>query len=387
VASWAWAQATAPISPAAVKMLKQQQQQQNEDHQRQLRSAFEEQKKEMEQRQLEEQKREERKAKTTPKTESRGAIADKGAVSISDIKSQASLEISPAEQLQRSYKAHLESLKKAQNMNKNLLDATSSTEPEELQTNEERKISAETPKGIVYGSSKSMDSSPNEKGSSSRIEKRREGMQGKINETEGQTDDEEAGTILLGFIKSLRQSYEDAIEENTSMPTAVNMISKDLTKRVQKSESPQKKRSLEGRSSTKITLLADDLPISSESHFPPGNHGSLRPTSVTDTSTLSRSEIVTDTSTLSRSEISSGASSHPTETSSTIGDSDSKSDKTEPSSSEESEKECTVSNNKRGPPRKRLKTGKKVKEFTEKNLAEHSKRMSEKFDTVNSNKF
>ena len=99
-------------------------------------------------------------------------------------------------------------------------------------------------------------------------------------------------------------------------------------------------------------------------HLLAASNGRLRPASVTDASTLSRSET------------SSGTSSQPNESASSLDDSDSKSDKTDhSSSSEESEKDCPIPRRSKGPPRKRIKSLKDVQEFTTENVMEHSKRM------------
>ena len=78
-------------------------------------------------------------------------------------------------------------------------------------------------------------------------------------------------------------------------------------------------------------------------HLLAASNGRLRPASVTDASTLSRSET------------SSGTSSQPNESASSLDDSDSKSDKTDhSSSSEESEKDCPIPRRSKGPPRKQV---------------------------------
>lgn len=225
-----------------------------------------------------------------------------------------------------------------------------------------------------------------------------------------QTADEEAGTILLGFLNSLRRSYEDAVEEKSpnqgtentvdqksgedssapqrqgneapawshlSQPQSKHSPKKALIERsgsVEKrskrsrDERPQDEEDMHQSCDDSEAGIASSSPAVRSLHqSPPPRTHSTRPASVTDTSTLSRSET------------SSGASSsQPAESSSSLEDSDSKSDKTDPSSSEESEKEPAMRTSK-GPPRKRLKSSRK-QQFTAENLKKHRKRMSEQYE-------
>jgi hypothetical protein len=347
--SLAWAQATVSISPA-VAMLHQQQQIQNEANQRQLRTAYEEQKKEQGQRELLEQKLEEFQNSKGESNERSSTIAAKQAPPESGSGSKKLPEISPAQQLRRNYEAHLESLKKSSSKQHEAVAAPSDI----VQT---RKQDGETSK-----STKSMATLlTNMKESRSfRDGARVEGQNLEDNTKdaggEEKSDYEEAGTILLGFVNSLRQSYEDAVEETET--ASVGMV--------QKPKPQEKKRSRE---------IADRMVLPTSPRYPPPSQSRIRPASVTDASTLCRSES------------SSGSSSQPAESSSSIEDSDSKSDKTEQSSSEESEKEFTANQSKTGPPRKRLRPNRIVKGITAQNLAEHSKRMSEEFHAAKGNSF
>lgn len=218
-------------------------------------------------------------------------------------------------------------------------------------------------------------------------------------EKEPPTADEEAGGILMGFLNSLRQSYEDAIEDKTSLP--------DDRKKSQHAHDAAKNKDSNNPNPKEMPADSESRPISSKTPLAPTvsnptqrtgkrswdnrpatdasqkNNVQITPTprfrSITTSHSALRPASVTDTSNVSRSETSSGdSSSQPTESSSSLEDSDSKSD---PSSSEESEKEPTwMIRRSKGPPRKRLKMYKEVKEFTTKNLIEHSKRMRQEFE-------
>lgn len=341
VTSWAWAQASS-YSPAMALL---QQQQQTEKTKQQLRTAYEKEKKEKHDRALKKEKIEDGQESISTNGEMPAGDA-KPMGSDTDSENRSISDMTPAQQLQRSYKAHLESLKLNTAKNAGI-------------SNQDYNGENEAKRGV--GVSTNRKATVNAKGGKNAA-------------------DEEAGTILLGFINSLRQSYEEAVEEKAVLSTVPNAMSghtqqtKEAVSNLQETEkrSPEttkaktqkKKRSRQTGLPTKIPDLSS-IPISTASWK---RHD--RPASVTDTSALSRSET------------SSGTSSQPNEFSSSIEDSDSKSDKTDPSSSEESEKECTANKRNKGPPRKRMKTSKskKVNEFTAKNLLEHSKRMSKKFD-------
>lgn len=349
VNSLAWAQAKASISPA-VAVLQQQQKTQNEEHQRQLRTAYEEQKKEQDQRQLLERKLEDVQSARGAQADRSSTIAQKEGPPDADFSTKRQPDISPAQQLQLSYEAHLESLKKSSIDQHAVVDEVCT-----VQTSQDDDETTQ--------SSKSMTTLlRNDKGGKSlQDDERVESKAGKEISRDADGDEKndykEAGTILLGFMNSLRQSYEDAVEETETAPVGM----------VQKPKPQEKKRTRE---------VDDAMVHPTSTPFQSQSQSRRRPAYVTDTSTLSRSET------------SSGTSSQPTESSSSIEDSDSKSDKTEPSSSEESEKDYPLNQRKKkGPPRKRLKTNKMVKEITAQNLAEHSKRMSEEFRAENGNSF
>jgi hypothetical protein len=379
----------------------------NEDHHRQLRTAFEEQKKKEEQRQFraafEEEKPKEKSTESPSadrKTPSSGATA-----SLDDE------DISPTEQLQRSYEAHLQAIRK-----------------EAGKAEKEQVSSAETgdKPTVVSAAGKNVSTVPNTNAEVSPAGKRKEvseDMEVVPDETELKeaetkvpgceqassdhtekeppTADEEAGGILMGFLNSLRQSYEDAVEDKTSLPddrkksqhahdAAKNKDSNNPNPKEMPADSESRSISSKTPRAPTVSNLTQRTGKRSWNNRPATNASQksdvqIAPTprfrSITTSHSALRPASVTDTSNFSRSETSSGdSSSQPTESSSSLEDSDSKSDKTDPSSSEESEKEPTWIRRSKGPPRKRLKMYKEVKEFTTKNLIEHSKRMRQEFE-------
>lgn len=383
VTSWAVAQAAATLPPAALATLAagsipvpsavpianirpqhqttvpdaQLSPPQNDIH-RQLRNAYEEQKKEEEQRQLraafeEEQRKEEAKraaemaAKTTATSIS---ISAQDNSKDEDIATRKPEDVSPAELLQKSYEAHLQALKTR--------ESTKEGSQSPIPPNPSSKV------GIDEGSG----CTPSEVTQTiSTTSKTNNGG----NENEQPMPDEEAGTVLLGFLNSLRQSFEDAVErksngdrgvanDKTESTTAVESskpssitptsIMKDRRvdwKKKGTKRSPESNAKDNGQSDTMNTLST----AVSQYIAAKGGRRSQRPPSVTDVS-------------------SGNSSTQHGELSSSLEDS---SDKTDPSSSEESEKEDPARKrwHSKGPPRKR------VKLFTEKNLIEHSKRMNE----------
>lgn len=232
--------------------------------------------------------------------------------------------LSPVQQLQRGYEAHLESLRK----------------------------SSSTCSGFVHIKSPKSDTSTtknqaletrNDSNKTSKPQRRR-------------SEDDEGTILLLDFMKSAQRACGDPPmndkkggEKNTS--TAV-----------------------QGKGDSHLEIPSASEPrIQSSENSEREKKYRLQPVAVTDTSTLSRSET------------SSRTSSQPTESSSSIEDSDSKSDKTDPSSGEESEKESPGDMRYTGPPRKRLKTNSSVKEFTAQNLAKHSRMMDKRNEVEDKN--
>ncbi len=334
------------------------------DVQRQLRNAYEDQKKEEEQRQLRAAFEEERrKEKAKNKAEMITAAARKltldaidsspmmpGGTDSGKAKAQ---DASPTELLQKSYEAHLQMLMTKDNIRE--VQSLSGSNRASTGTVDEdiirERLSTE-PK------TSTIQTNINE-----------------VNESEQPMPDEEAGTVLLGFLNSLRQSYEDAVErksgdanverplrenENDRLTTPPESIHKDAelssvirdvrseTKRRGTKRSPNRNSDLRSPQDGDARYLSTAV---SQFISNKGGRRSQRPASVTD--------------------ISSGNSSFQQgEFSSSLEDS---SDKTDPSSSEESDKEdpSQIRWQSKGPPRKR------VKSFTVENLLAHSKRMSE----------
>jgi hypothetical protein len=425
VVQWAWAQAAATLSPSlqnpslptppsatntSVGPTQEKPPQlnlQNEEHKRQLRAAYEEQQEEQ-QRQLRsayEQRLKEEAAMPQPadsKTSSREVMDKKR---------------SPAQRLQRGYEAHLKSIapqepvppseivppRSRQNENQRIGKAQQKSSGRGLSAPEEARA-------VVSSSGKRKEDSSDRRKETTIVADRnvdetktwnvetesRERMPEDSPQKKAQTAEEEAGTILVGFLNSLRQSFEDAVEEKTIPPESKMDITNDGNRHAPVLQSERHSISIsskppESKSSTKSSSLGGKrsrgqrssseaqggvgLHITSAPRFPStaSRHRALRPPAS-----------VTDTSTLSRSETSSGTSSQRNESSSSLEDSDSKSDKTDPSSSEESEKDCSFIRTNKGPPRKRLKAAKQVTEFTTQNLREHSKRMGQEFTSPSS---
>jgi hypothetical protein len=331
------------------------------DFQRQLQSVYEVQRKEEEQRQLraafEEQKEKTPEISTADKKAENQQVTSRGDRSKGAVSGPASpavncsddglVGISPAEQLHKSYEAHLQSLKEQNWMKARGKQA--SHEP----------CKPCTAHAVKNGLGAEMP-----------------------------IDEEEAGTVLLGFLNSLRQSYEDAVENKGSDASdqpprssrTKSMVKKPSSVGPDKSSGPARRPPEvdmtpdDKRADQKLRVQYSKAHSSSSdddrdrnlstavSQFMSSNGGQKRPASVTD--------------------ISSGnSSSQPTEFLSSLEDSsdktepsDDSSDKTDQSSSEEEKDEKydeQPAPSSKGPPRKRLKGA-----FTKENLMVHSRRMS-----------
>lgn len=156
-------------------------------------------------------------------------------------------------------------------------------------------------------------------------------------------EDEDAGSMLMGFLSSLRKGYEEALSERERSEGA-----------------------LSSRSGLK-RQMSDEPQPSKRPRFAPSSRN------------------VTD-----GSETASGTTSYPAESS--LEDSD---DRGKTSSSEDSDKDSSErdSSGERGsssgeggsvPPRKRMKGKRNVGEFTTKNVAEHNHRMQQNLSTLGS---
>lgn len=248
-------------------------------------------------------------------------------------------ELSPAELLQRSYQAHLASLQKSEQ--------------------KEAKASA----------TKSKSSRSAKAGGKSKKKKTRDanGHQGKMDEDEGQQ-------LMVGFLQSLRGSFEDAVHKKNGGSTGAN-------EQIKKKKSRKKERSSTSASavysSKKSAQPSSVSPVAApaSNDDPDGREFPKPATSNAQMTALDRfASQKRKAKAVSVIETSSGSSSQPTteQSSSSLEDSDSKSEKTEQSTSgDEYENDRRPSSNK-GPPRKRHKGS---NQFTMENVLKHSKQM------------
>jgi len=261
--------------------------------------------------------------------------------------------VSPAEQLQRSYEAHLASLQKA-----------------EQQTSSERLSSSKIPE--LEPTSSRVEGTKTE---SAKIE-----VGGKC--TQNKTQDEEAGAILLGFLNSLRESFEDAVEAKGERKE-IKGRSSDITGHVKDPNTMESIATVQLESSilnTEISLgSSTDICERRNENVVDHNHLSIHSRRQTSDPLTSLSHFQSSKRKVkppSVTETSSSTSSQPTIEQPSSSQEDSKSDKMDHSSSEESEKEIVPSRRiSKGPPRKRLKGFHEPHEFTWENLMAHSKRM------------
>lgn len=337
-----------------------------EEHTKKLKAAFEEQQRALriayEKSLQDAQEWDEKTPPSNPSSKASNAAVDSerpkpvtGAKSIANHSKPSLNTISPADQLQRSYMAHLASLQRAEQESSSKAISMSS-----LATSSQSKA-AETDKAKTEGNE---------------------------NTTKKKAQDEEAGAILLGFLNSLRESFEDAIEDkdrknepkeriisstrnmkvsthddddDTEMvPTTIVQLGSSIVVAEESSESiihVSKRRNGNDNerlnTSIKSRRKASDS-RTSLSHFQSSKR-KVKPASITETS--------------------SSTSSQPT-IEQPLSSQDSKSDKMDHSSSEDSDKEITASiRRSKGPPRKRMKGFHEPHEFTRENLMAHSKRM------------
>mmetsp|Transcript_21533 Transcript_21533/g.51395 ORF Transcript_21533/g.51395 Transcript_21533/m.51395 type:complete len:778 (-) Transcript_21533:104-2437(-) len=261
--------------------------------------------------------------------------------------------VSPAEQLQRSYEAHLASLQKA-----------------DQQASSERLSSSKTPE--LEPTSSRVEGIKTE---SAKMEVGGEGTQNK-------TQDEEAGAILLGFLNSLRESFEDAVEAKGEREETKGRNS-DSTEHVKPPNATESIATVQLESSilnTEVSLgSTTDICERRNENAVDHNHLSIHSRRQTSDSLTSLSHFQSSKRKVkppSVTETSSSTSSQPTIEQPSSSQEDSKSDKMDHYSSEESEKEIVPSRRiSKGPPRKRLKGFHEPHEFTRENLMAHSKRM------------
>lgn len=284
-----------------------------EEQQRALRLAYE---KSLREAQAMDEKTDSSKA-SLASSESKAPKEALDAKSTSNDSKTSSDTISPAEQLKRSYEAHLASLQRAEH---------------EASLKPISKVSSQA-KGFRKTKAKG-------KGSSGRKQSER---------------DKEAAEMLLGFsISKLRESYEDACEDKdrkSVVPkTNPQRGSSEPTTHVAATDDDEVH-----TNASKTNRRQQSDPITSLPPFQAAKR-KVKPASVTETSSSTSSQPTTDKPSSSQE--------------------DSNSDKLGSSSSEDSDKEITTSNrSSKGPPRKRLKSLSGPQEFTRENLMAHSKRM------------
>ena len=313
-----------------------------EEEQRQLRAAFEEQKGKTA------HASDADKEAGNQQSASRGAGRNDAVSSSSaslPIPTSSNHLLTPAERLQMSYEAHLQSLKQ---------------ESWKIVSGQQGVCVSNNP---IVAQEKKNDIGP-----------------------EKSMDDEEAGTVLLGFLNSLRQSYEDAVEKKAVDSSDLRFKNEGVTVKKPTAASVDAKPSEAIRRPPEVDMTPDDERADrkvqehySERHASEENRGRNLSTAVSQFMSSNagrrRPASVTDVS-------SGNSSSQPTEVSSSLEDSsdktepsDDSSDKSDQSSSEEEKYEVDEeppTRSSKGPPRKRLKGA-----FTKENLMVHSRRMSE----------
>lgn len=298
--------------------------------------------------------------------------------------------ISPAELLQRTYEAHLASLRKAERHPTMGRSSESPSSPSRTNQANDNKSKKKKKKTVSVLGGKSGD---------------------------GKSKEEEAG-VLLGFLNSLRWSYEEEIGNDpvrqqhlaaaaaAAGASGVGNYKAADTVAVSKSESRQKKSSGGGKPINVGTKLEKQnkrvlIASSKKQGLSPSVGSSTRKRQRDQSNSANPSAAVQTMKDAAINAIiqsnqnkvkqvsessSNNSSSQPSteQSSSSIEDSDSKSEKTDNTSGEESTEEDdnvgdermnTIDSSKKGPPRKRLKAMKESNDFTTANLLEHSKRM------------
>ena len=339
-----------------------------EEQQRALRSAYEKSLRDAQEQDREEQSSSPNSAATIASDLSNGKVATASTNCNSSSNTKIPPEtISPAELLQRSYEAHLESLRGDEQQQASLKPPPKPLPPPSSST-----CISVAPR-IENGEDKPENQKKNKKQEQPIQEK---------------TPDEEAGRILLGFLNSLRESFQDAVESKderkittkgrndydnknekyVAANPATNLIPTDNANNNKESSTLMTEVSSHPSSPNRGRRHQNSDPMTTLSHFQTSRkRRKIKPASVTETL--------------------SSTSSHPTteQSSNSSSQEDSKSDEMGDSSSEESsEKESVESSTtasrrtSKGPPRKRLKGLKgfhESHEFTKANLIIHSKRM------------
>jgi hypothetical protein len=362
-----------------------------EERAKQLKAAFEEQQRalrlayEKSLRDAQEQDREERSfspdsaaAITSDSSNEKVATASTNCNSSSNTKIPPDT-LSPAEQLQRSYEAHLESLRRDEQHQASLKPSPKPLSPPSASTS----ISV-APR---------IENGENKPENQKKYKKQEQLIQEK-------TPDEEAGTILLGFLNSLRESFQDAVESKDGRKITTkgrndydNKNEKYVAANPATNLIPTDNANNNKQSSTVMTGVISGLSSRNRGRRNGNNHVHSHVSSnirrqnsdpMTSLSHFQTSKKRKKIKPASVTETSSSTSSHPTteQSSNSSSQEDSKSDKMGNSSSEESsEKESVESSTtasrrtSKGPPRKRLKGFHEPHAFTKANLMAHSKRM------------
>jgi len=201
-------------------------------------------------------------------------------------------------------------------------------------------------------------------------------------------EDEAAGSMLMGFLSSLRKSFLDAVEQKDRNPSGAGVLTDKTT--------PPQATETAGRETSTSSKSKDQQKHAKRAK-------KVRETSSSGSSTdvgsglLSRRAGLTDYSFSARTETSSGGTSHPGDSSMEETESSSSDNavqrsgrsgetrKADPSSSDDSDEQ--FDDRGFGPPRKRIKNKRVVGEFTSKNIAEHNHRMHAMLGPVTMNKF
>jgi hypothetical protein len=289
--------------------------------------------------------------------------------------------ISPAEQLQRSYEAHLASLQQTEKQKPSAmgrLSASSVSTPRTGQTND-RKVK--------------------------KMKKKKTGSKkGQRQPEDGKSKEEEAG-VLLGFLNSLRSSYDDAAGEDADQPRiaaeAAAVVAAAAAAKIRpKKSSGEGEKSIVTSSKRQNKKPGKSVLIASKKPSDPSGAGKRqrdadRPSNAPDQQRMKNASITAmmhsnqnKLKPVSESS-SNNSSSQPSTEQSSSSIEDSTSDKTE-SGDESAEDEeapnkrtasaATTTTPNKGPPRKRLKTmQQESNEFTTANLLEHSKRMDREY--------
>jgi hypothetical protein len=252
-------------------------------------------------------------------------------------------QMSPAQLLQRSYEAHLASLQKEEQDGKSSIASS---------------ILAAVPPSLQVTSRESTDVRSHVK-----KEKKKKSRDTKDRAKE---DDDEGRQLVVGFLQSLRGSFEDAMGKNVGWKVNVVPDNEQVRKE-------RKKKKLPSSRPRQIPAEIRNGNVSNRQASPKPVDSSTKMTSIERYQNRKRKMKAASVTVTS-----SGSSSQPTteQSSSSLDDSDSKSEKTDQSSTSD-EFENDDSRKSKGPPRKRLKSLGSIKgdEFTVENVLEHSKRM------------